>query len=84
MNELEVGIGWIQESLGVERLEVDDLEPFRASDAESRLEEVDRTRLGGDVELLSNQRKKGTTSAHLSSERRGGEKERGERRENEP
>lgn len=54
MDELEVGIRWIQESLSVERLEVDDLEPFGASDAESRLEEVDRTRFGGDVELLLN------------------------------
>ena len=74
MNELEVGIRWIQKSLSVEGLEVDDLEPFRASDAESRLEEVDRTRFGRDVELLRKRKGQGKLISSRAKRRSRGER----------
>lgn len=74
MNELEVGIRWIQKSLSVEGLEVDDLEPFRASDAESRLEEVDRTRFGRDVELLRKRKGQGKLISYRAKKRSRGER----------
>lgn len=35
------GVGWIEKSLSIKTLEVDDLEPFRAPYAELRFQEVD-------------------------------------------
>jgi hypothetical protein len=41
VDKLQVWVGRVEETLGVERLEIDDLEPFRAADAKLSLEEVD-------------------------------------------
>lgn len=35
------GVGWIEKSLSIKTLKVDDLEPFRAPYAELRFQEVD-------------------------------------------
>lgn len=51
-HEIEALVPRIEQSLRVERLGVDDLEPVHARDAELRLEEVDRARLDRDVKLL--------------------------------
>lgn len=52
VDEIEVGIGRVEQALRVECLEVDNLESLGASDTKLGLEEVDRGRLGGDVKLL--------------------------------
>lgn len=53
--------------MSIERLEVDNLEALGAADAELGLEEVDRTRLGGDVELLQNIPRSAWISRNLES-----------------
>lgn len=52
LHKVEGRIGRVEQALGIQRLEIDNLEALGAADAELGLEEVDRTRLGGDVELL--------------------------------
>ena len=52
-DEVERGVGLVEQRLRLERLERDDLEAPRAGDAELGLEEVDRGGFfGGDVEFL--------------------------------
>ena len=51
-NKVQRGIGLIEQRLGLERLETDDLEAAGAGDAQLGFEEVDGRRLGGNVELL--------------------------------
>lgn len=45
-------VGWIEKSLRIKTLEVDNLEAFRAPYTELRFQEVDRARLHGNVEFL--------------------------------
>jgi hypothetical protein len=57
-HEVEARVSRVEQTLHIERLEVDDLETLGAAHAELGLEKVDRARLGGDVELLRKRRQK--------------------------
>lgn len=52
MNELQRSVSRIKQALGIQGFEIDDLEAVRASDTQLRLQEMYRTRLEWDVELL--------------------------------
>ncbi len=52
VDKVERCVCWIQQALRIERLEIDNLETLCTSNAELGFEEMDRTRLGRNVELL--------------------------------
>lgn len=52
LDEVEGGVGQVQQRLPLERLEADDLEAFGASDADFGLEEVQVVGFCGYVEFL--------------------------------
>ena len=69
LHELERRVGGVQEALGIEGFEVDDLESLDGADAQLGLEEVDRAGLGGDVEFLEHAQRVLAAGQHLAERR---------------
>lgn len=51
-HKVQAPIRWIKQTLHVQRLQIDNLEPFRTSHTQLCLKEMYRARLGRDVEFL--------------------------------